>query len=133
MSVVVLREALNKTIESLTAVVIVLRLFFPCSKPFCVPPGSPKTYFVFSLNSIYHMFSKLFDLVNLASHLIFVKSCPTLSSFFYGQKKSKILRNLFHALLNNPIHKKTDHPPPPQKKKKKKPRGVKIGGGGGGV
>ena len=53
------------------------------------------------------MFSKLFDPVDLTSHLIFVQSCPTVSLCFYGQNKSKILQNLFHALLNNSINKKT--------------------------
>ena len=64
------------------------------------------------------MFSKLFDSQDLTSHLIFVKSCPTVSSCFYGQNKSTILQNLFHALLNNPINKKTDHP-------EKKPKAFK--------
>ena len=41
---------------------------------------------------------------------------------FYDQNKSKILQNLFHALLKNPINKKTD---PPQKK----PKAVKDRGG----
>ena len=53
-----------------------------------------------------HMLSKLFDSQDLTSHLIFVKSCPTVSSCFYGQNKSKFLQNLFHALLNNPLNKK---------------------------
>ena len=70
------------------------------------------------------MFSKLFDPVDLTSHLILVKSCPTVSSCFYGQNKSNILQNLFHALLNNPINKKTDPP------KEKKPKAVKDRGGG---
>ena len=56
------------------------------------------------------MFSKLFDSQDLTSHLIFVKSCPTVSLCFYGQNKSKILQNLFHALLNNPINKKQTNP-----------------------
>ena len=56
------------------------------------------------------MFSKLFDSQDLTSHLIFVKSCPTVSSCFYSQNKSKKLQNLFHALLNNPINKKKDPP-----------------------
>ena len=62
------------------------------------------------------MFSKLFDPVDLTSHLIFVKSCPTVSSCFYGQNKSKILQNLFHALLNNPINKKKHGVGPVDKK-----------------
>ena len=56
------------------------------------------------------MFSKLFDSQYLTSHLIFVKSCLTVSLCLYGLNKSKVLLNLFHALLNNPINKKTDHP-----------------------
>ena len=83
--------------------VIVIKLVFPCAEPICVPPGSPKTYFV--------------------------KSCPTVSLGFYGQKKSKNLQNLFHALLNNLINEKTD---PPQKKinknKNKNLKQSKIGG-----
>ena len=70
-----------------------------------VSPGSPKTYFVFSLNSMFHMFSKLFESQDLTFHLIFVKSCLTVSSCFYGKNTSKILQNLFHILLNNPIKK----------------------------
>ena len=66
---------------------------FPCSKPICVPPGSPKTYFVFSHNSMYHMFSKLFDSQDLTSHLNFVKSCVPVSSCFYSQNKSRICQN----------------------------------------
>ena len=38
----------------------------------------------------------------LTSHLIFVKSCPTISWCFYGQNRSNILQNWFHAVLNNP-------------------------------
>ena len=38
-----------------------------------MPPGSPKTYLVFSLNSMYHMFSKLFDSQDLTYQLIFKK------------------------------------------------------------
>ena len=41
------------------------------------------------------------------THLIFVKSCPTVTLCFYGQNKSKISQNMFHALLNNPINKNT--------------------------
>ena len=52
------------------------------------------------------MFLNLLDPVDLMSHLLFVKSCPTVTSCFYGQNKSKILLNLFHALLNNPNNKK---------------------------
>jgi hypothetical protein len=59
-----------------------------CSKPICVPPVSPQTYFVFSLNSMHHMFSKLLDSQDLTSPLIFVKSCPTVSLCFYGKNKS---------------------------------------------
>jgi hypothetical protein len=33
-------------------------VIFPCSKPICVPPESPKTYFVFSLNSMCHIFNR---------------------------------------------------------------------------
>ena len=54
------------------------------------------------------MFSKLFDSQDVTSHLIFVKSCPTVSLCIYGQNLSKFLQNLFHALLNNPINEKTD-------------------------
>ena len=51
-----------------------------------------------------HMFSKLLDSQDLTSHLIFVKNCLTVSSCFYGQNKPKLLQNLFHAFLNNPIN-----------------------------
>ena len=84
---------------------------------------------------MYHIFSKLFDSQDLGPHLTW----PHLTSFlskvvrllvcvFYGQNKSKILQNLFHALLNNSIKKKTDRPPPPPKKKKTE--AVKDRGGG---
>ena len=69
------------------------------------------------------MFSKLFDPVDLTSHLIFVKSCQTVSLCFYGQNKSKILQNLFHALLNNPTNEKN-------RPSRKKPKAVKDRGGG---
>ena len=55
------------------------------------------------------MFSNLFDPVDLTSHRIFVKSCPTVSSCFLA-KSIFILENLFLALLNKPINQKT-HPP----------------------
>ena len=75
-------------------VVIVLRLLFSMLQTYLCASRNPKTYFVFTLNSIYPMFSKLFDSQDLTSHLIFVKSCPTGSLCFYGQKNSKILQNL---------------------------------------
>ena len=53
------------------------------------------------------MFSKLFDPVDLTSHLIFfLKSCPTVSLFFYSQNNSNTLQNMCHALLKNPFNKK---------------------------
>ena len=54
------------------------------------------------------MFSKLFETVDLTSYLIIVKNCPTDSLCFYGQNRSKIYKNMFHALLHKPINKKTD-------------------------
>ena len=74
-----------------------LGYFIPFSKPICELPGSPKTYFAFSNNSIYYMFSILFDPLDITSHLIFVKSCPTVTLCFYCQNKSNILQNLFHV------------------------------------
>ena len=62
----------KKTIESLTAGgqrVGGHNYFFPCSKTICVPPGSPKIYLVFTPNSMYHIFSKLFDSQDFWSHL----------------------------------------------------------------
>ena len=53
--------------------VIVLRLYFPCSKPICVPPGCHKIYFVFSQKLMYHMFSKLFDSQDLSSNGFFIE------------------------------------------------------------
>ena len=67
----------------------------PCSKPIFMPPGSPKTYFVFSHNFMYNMFFKLFDSQDFTFNLIFVKSCPTVASCFYGQNKSKSLQICF--------------------------------------
>ena len=67
---------------------------------------------MFTPNSIEHIFSKLFDPVDLTSHLIFVKICLTGSLCFYdfrGQnKQQKKSQNLFHTILNNSINKKTD-------------------------
>ena len=74
---------------------------------------------------MYRIFSKLFDSQDLASHLIFVKSSRTVSLCFYGQNKSKILPNLFHALLNNPINKKQTPPKKKEKAGKDKGGGVK--------
>ena len=65
---------------------------------------------------------KLFESQNITSHLIFVKTGPTLSLSFYGQNKSKSSHNLFHVFLNNPIDKKTDP-------LEKNLRWSKIGGG----
>ena len=44
-------------------------LFIACSKPTSFVLGSPKTNFVFPPNSIFHIFSDLFDHPNQASHL----------------------------------------------------------------
>ena len=57
------------------------------------------------------MFSKLIDSQDITSHLIFVKSCPTVSFCFYDKNESQILQSLFYALLNNPINKKQTIPP----------------------
>ena len=87
-------------------VVIVLRFFSSCSKPICVAWGSPKIHFVFTRNIL----SKLFDPVDLTSHLIIIKIYLTGSLCFYGfhgQNQPKILQNLFHTILNNSINKKT--------------------------
>ena len=43
--------------------------YFPCSKTICVPSGSLKTHFVFTLDSMFHIFSNLFDSQDLWSHL----------------------------------------------------------------
>ena len=68
----------------------------------------------------------LFDSQDLTSDLLFVKSFVTIDSCFYDQNRSKSLQNLFHALLDNPINKKSDLPP-------KKPKAVKDRGGGQGL
>ena len=49
--------------------------------------------------------------------------CQKLFNCFYGQNKSKILQNLFHALLNHHINKKQNPTP------RKKPKAVKDSGG----
>ena len=92
----------KKNIESLTAVKTPAGwwsqssgYFFPCYKTFCVPPGSPKTYFVFTLNSMYHIFSMLFDsqdLISHGSHLIFVKSCLLFVCVFMVQINLKFYK-----------------------------------------
>ena len=43
--------------------------FPPCSKLIYMAQGSPKTYFVFTLNSVFHILSKLFDHQDLTSYL----------------------------------------------------------------
>ena len=63
-------------------VVRVLRLFFPCSKLICVAQGTLKTYFVLIFNFIHNMFSKLFDHVDVAFHLIKLKMCRIVSLCF---------------------------------------------------
>ena len=85
---------------------------------------------MFTPNSIYHILSKLFDPVDITSHLIFIKIYLTgrLCSYgFHGQNKPKFLQNLFHTILNNSINKKQPL------KKKKKPKAVTDRGGGSGV
>ena len=84
--------------------------------------GSHKTYFVINPNSIYHIFSKLFDRVDLTSHLIFVKNYLTGSLCFYGfhgEERQIKLENLFHTILKT-LYKKDP---------KKTLRRSKIGGG----
>ena len=54
----------------------------PCSKPIGVAQGCPKTYSVFTVNSTYQMFSKLFDPVDFTSERLYdcsstaVNHCP---------------------------------------------------------
>ena len=93
-----------------------------CSKPICGPPGSPKTYFVFSLNSMYHMFSKVFDSQDLTFPLIYVKSCPTVRVCMVkiSQNFNKIC---FMPCSTTLSMKKTDLP-------EKKSKAVKDRGGG---
>ena len=50
-----------------------LRFFFACFKPTWLALGSPKTNFVFTPKSIFHIFSDLIDRQNRLSHLYFVK------------------------------------------------------------
>ena len=93
---------------------------------------------MFTPNSIYHILSKLFDPVDLTSHLIFVKIYLTGSLCcygFHGQNEPKILQKyhydlsylfyatMFHTILNDPIIKKTAP--------KINLRRSKIGGGSG--
>ena len=76
--------------------------FFACSKPTCLVLGSPKTNFVFTPNSIFHVFSDLFDHLNPASHLLFIK----FGSSFFRVVQPKILQNLFHSVPNKPNNQK---------------------------
>ena len=76
-------------------------------------------------NSTKLIFTKLFDPLDLTSHLIFVKIYLTGSFCFYGfhgQNEPKILQNLFHTILNNSINKKIAL-------EKKNLRRSRIGGG----
>ena len=97
--------------------------FFSCSKPICVPPGSPKTYFVFNHNSIYHILSKLFDpqdLISHGSHLIFVKSCALLICVV--MVKISLNFNKVCFMLYSTTQSIKNGPP------QKKPKAVKGGG-----
>ena len=103
----------------------VLRFFFLMLQTYLCGSRKPKTYFVFTPNSIYHIVSKLFDPVDLTSDFIFVKIYLTVSLClygFHGQNKPNILQNLFHTLLNNSIYKK-------RALEKKNLRRSKMGGG----
>ena len=77
---------------------------FPCYKIIFVSQGSTKTYFVFTLNSIYHMFSELFHPVDLPCHIIFVKIGQTVTLCFCAPNKPTFLQNKFHVVMNNPIN-----------------------------
>ena len=61
----------------------------PWYKPIFVTQESPKTYFVFTLNSVHHIFLKLFDPVYLTSHLIFVQIGSTVNLCLIAKKKKK--------------------------------------------
>ena len=88
--------------------------------------GSPKTFFVFTPNSIYHIFSKVMDPVDITSHPFFVKLYLTGSLCFsmasMAKRRPKKLQNLFYTIHDMPINKK-------QPKTKKNLRWSKIGGG----
>ena len=90
-----------------------LKFFSSCSKPNCVAQGSPKTYFVFTPSSIYHIFSKLLDPVDLTSHLIFVNIYMALSLCFYGlnwqKKANKMTKSVsYHT---RPPYQQNNSPP----------------------
>ena len=56
-----------------------LRGFFSsCSKPICLAQGSPKTDFMFTPNTIFHIVSHLCDHLDQAFHLKFVESMLSL-------------------------------------------------------
>ena len=81
------REALKKTFESVSMLIPrgrggggcyrqrshLLRFFFAWSKPTCLALGSLKTNFVLTPNSMFHIFSDLFDHQNQPYHPQFVK------------------------------------------------------------
>ena len=52
----------------------------PCSIPICLAQGSPKTDFVFTPNTQFHIVSHLSDHLDQASHLKFVEFVPPFSS-----------------------------------------------------
>ena len=89
---------------------ISFRKFFQCSKHICLVPGSPKTNFVFTPNSIYHIYSYWFDPLVLNFHHLFLEFFPPQHLRRFAQIYPNILQNPFYYVANNPIirRKKTE-------------------------
>ena len=84
-----------------------IRVFSPCSKPICLPQGSPKTDFVFTTNLIFHIVSHKSDHLDQASHLKFVEFVQPFSHIVLLQFNPKPYKICFTVYLTTP---------PPQKK-----------------
>ena len=85
--------------------VIVIRLFCPCPKPKFVPPGSHKTYLVFSL----HLSFTCFPTKHITSPKPFKLSCLLWANFcqelHYCNKEfsSKVCSNQYNIFLLNTL------------------------------
>ena len=80
-----------------------LGFFSSCSKPICLAQGSPKTDFVFTPNTIFHIVSHLSDHLDQASHLKFVKFVPPFSRVVLLKFNPKPYKICFTAYLTTQI------------------------------
>ena len=74
-----------------------------CSKPICLAQGSPKTDFVFTPNTIFHLVSHLCDHLDQASHLKFVEFVVPLFCLVLLKFNPKSYKIGFTAYLTSQI------------------------------